>query len=149
MIKFTHATTRYTVQPENAQAYRAALGKPAKHKSVALSSKNLTRQYPAFLAGHTTTAEYVRAFQSQFDGMQHPIKHDCPNYYAPAPMLDPSIPEVLEELDPDYVPDFLSTTAKPKKQTVADLRRSIQSALDLLQAGDVDMAQCVLSESLK
>jgi hypothetical protein len=148
MIEFTHATTRYTVQPENAQAYRAALGKPAKHKSVALSSKNLTRQYPAFLAGHTTTAEYVRAFQSQFDGMHHPIKHDCPNYHAPAPMLDPSIPEVLEELAPDYVPQALST-AKPKKQTVADLRRSIQSALDLLQAGDVDMAQCVLSESLK
>jgi hypothetical protein len=148
MIEFTHATTRYTVLPENAQAYRAALGKPAKHKPVALSSKNLTRQYPAFLAGHTTTADYVRAFQSQFDGMQHPIKHDCPNYHAPAPMLDPSIPEVVEELDPDYVPQALST-AKPKKQTVADLRRFIQSALDLLQAGDVDMAQCVLNEAMK
>ena len=148
MIEFTQGTTRFTVQPKNAQAYRAALGKPAKHKPVALSSKNLTRQYPAFLAGHTRTADYVRQFQSQFDGMQHPITHGCANYHAPAPMLDPLTPEVLEELDPDHVPEFLST-AKPKKQTVADLRRSIQSALDLLQAGDVDMAQCVLSEAMK
>jgi hypothetical protein len=148
MIEFTHATTRYTVQPENAQAYRAALGKPAKHKPVALSSFNLKRSYPNFFPG-MSTADYVRVFNAQFDGMQHPIKHDCPNYHAPAPMLDPTQPEVLEELDPDYVPDFLNTTAKPKKQTVPDLRRSIQSALDLLQAGDVDMAQCVLSESLK
>jgi hypothetical protein len=145
MIEFTHATTRYTVQPENAQAYRAALGKPAKHKPVALSSKNLTRQYPAFLAGHTTTAEYVRAFQSQFDGMQHPIKHDCANYYETAPMLDAAQPEVLEELDPNYV----YTPTMAKKQTVASLKASITEALALLARGDVDMAQCVLSESLK
>jgi hypothetical protein len=148
MIEFTHATTRYTVKPENAQEYRAALNKTAKHKPVATSSKNLTRQYPAFLAGCTTTADYVSRFQSQFDGVQHKIQHGCVNYHAPAPMLDPSIPEVLEEMDPDYVPQALST-AKPKKQTVADLRRSIQSALDLLQAGDVDTAQCVLNEAIR
>lgn len=148
MITFTHSHTRFSVLPENAQAYRAALDKPVKHKPVALSSKNLTRQYPAFLAGQTTTADYVRRFQSQFDGMQHPIAHSCPNYHAPAPMMDPLTPEVIEEIDPDYVPQFLST-AKPKKQTVADLRRSIQSALDLLQTGDVDTAQCVLSEAMK
>jgi hypothetical protein len=145
MIEFTHATTRYTVKPENAQAYRAALGKPAKHKPVALSSKNLTRQYPAFLAGHTTTAEYIRAFQSQFDGMQHPIKHDCPNYYAPAPMMDPSIPEVLEELDPDYE----YTPTKAKKQTVASLKAAIVQALESIKQGDTDTAQCILSEALR
>lgn len=148
MIGFTHTNTRFTVLPQNAQAYRAALDKPVKHKPVATSSKNLTRQYPAFLAGHTTTADYVRRFQSQFDGMQHPITHGCTNYHAPAPMLDPLTPEVIEEANPDYVPEFL-TPAKPKKQTVSDLRRSVQSALDLLQAGDVDTAQCVLSEAVK
>jgi hypothetical protein len=147
MIEFTHATTRYTVKPENAQEYRRLAAKPpAIKRNASAKGDGLRRGYPQFYAG-MTTAEYVSQFQSQFD-KHHPIKHDCPNYHAPAPMLDPSIPEVLEELDPDYVPQALST-AKPKKQTVADLRRSIQSALDLLQAGDVDMAQCVLSESLK
>jgi hypothetical protein len=145
MIKFTHATTRYTVQPENAQAYRAALGKPAKHKSVALSSKNLTRQYPAFLAGHTTTAEYVRAFQSQFDGVQHRIQHDCANYYETAPMLDAAQPEVLEELDPDYV----YTPTKAKKQTVASLKAAIVQALESLKQGDTDTAQCILNEAIR
>jgi hypothetical protein len=145
MIEFTHATTRYTVKPENAQAYRAALGKPAKHRPVALSSKNLTRQYPAFLAGHTTTAEYVRAFQSQFDGMQHPIKHDCLNYYAPAPMLDAAQPEVLEELDPDYI----YTPTKAKKQTVASLKAAIVQSLEALKQGDTDTAQCVLNEAIR
>ena len=103
MIEFTHATTRYTVKPENAQEYRAALNKPAKHKPVATSSKNLTRQYPAFLAGCTTTADYVSRFQSQFDGVQHKIQHGCANYHENAPMLDAAQPEVLEELDPDYI----------------------------------------------
>lgn len=147
MIEFTHTNTRFTVLPQNAQSYRAALDKPAKHKPVALSSKNLTRSYPVYTPGMGTD-DYVRAFQRQFDGIQHPIQHTCANYHKPATMLDPSIPEVIEELDPDYVPEFL-TPAKPKKQTVADLRRSIQSALDLLQSGNVDTAQYVLSEAIR
>jgi hypothetical protein len=103
MITFTHDTTRYTVKPENAQAYRKLAAKPAKHKPTALSSKNLTRQYPAFFAG-MTTSEYVATFQSQFKNLQHPLRHDCANYYNAAPMLDAITPEVVEELDPDYTP---------------------------------------------
>jgi hypothetical protein len=148
MIDFTHTNTRFTVLPQNAQAYREALDKPTKHKFLALSSFNLKRSYPKFFPG-MSTADYVRVFNVQFDGMQHPIKHDCANYYETAPMLDAAQPEVLEELDPDYVPDFLSTTTKAKKQTVASLKASITEALALLARGDVDMAQCVLSESLK
>ena len=30
MIEFTHATTRYTVKPENAQEYRKLAAKPQK-----------------------------------------------------------------------------------------------------------------------
>jgi hypothetical protein len=148
MVDFTHTNTRFTVLPQNAQAYREALDKPTKHKFLALSSFNLKRSYPKFFPG-MSTADYVRVFNVQFDGMQHPIKHDCANYYETAPMLDAAQPEVLEELDPDYVPDFLSTTTKAKKQTVASLKASITEALALLARGDVDMAQCVLSESLK
>ena len=148
MIEFTHATTRYRVKPENAQAYRAALDKPKKHKPEALSSTNLARWYPPFHAGHTSTSDYVKAFQSQFDGRQHPVKHDCINYDAPAPTLDATQPEVLEELNPDYTPPLL-TPAKAKRQTVGELRKVIESAYALLQAGDVDTAQCVLNEAIR
>jgi hypothetical protein len=61
-----------------------------------------------------------------------------------AAMLDPTQPEVLEELDPDYTPTATTT----KRQTAADLRKVIREAYDLLKAGDVDTAQCVLSSAL-
>lgn len=148
MIEFTHATTRYTVKPENAQEYRRLAAKPPAIKRKIDRNHDATRRdYPQFHAG-MTTAEYV----SQYAAFNSRLLLKGEGFTfadRAAPMLDPSMPEVLEELDPDYVPDFLNISAKPKKQTVADLRRSIQSALDLLQAGDVDMAQCVLNESLK
>jgi hypothetical protein len=144
MIEFTHETTQYRVKPENAQAYRAALDKPKKHKIEALSSVNLTRQYPAFLAGHTTTAEYVERFQSQFDNLQHPISHDCANYHKPAPMLDPTQPEVLEEMNPDYTPP----QPKPKKRKSAEVMDVIESALKLIRAGDINMAEFVLRRAI-
>lgn len=150
MIEFTHTNTRFTVLPQNAQAYRAALDKPAKHKPLALSSKNLTRQYPAFLAGHTTTAEYVRQFQSQFNGMQHPIEHTCANYYKPAMMLDPMTPEVIEELDPDYVPPI--NTAPVRKPSAAKqlvkTRAAIHRALCALSLNNSDKAAQILREAL-
>jgi hypothetical protein len=144
MITFTHATTRYTVKPENAQEYRAALNKTAKHKFLALSSFNLKRSYPNFFPG-MSTADYVRVFNVQFDGVQHKIQHDCANYYETAPMLDPSSPEVLEELDPDYI----YTPTKAKKQTVASLKAAIAQALEALKQGDTDTAQCVLNEAMR
>jgi hypothetical protein len=146
-VEFTHGSTRYRCAPETAMQLRKTLEKMPKHKPEALSTKNLTRQYPAFLAGHTTTAEYIERFQSQFDGRQHPVTHDCANYHKQAPMLDPTQPEVLEELDPDYTPPFLATP-KAKKQTVASLKLSIGEALALLAKGDIDTAQCVLNEAL-
>ncbi len=147
MIEFTHATTHYTVKPENAQEYRRLAAKPpAIKRKVDRNHDAMRRDYPGFYAG-MTTAEYV----NQYAGLNSRLLLKGEGFIFTdrvAPMLDATQPEVLEELDADYVPEFLSTP-KPKKQTVADLRRTIQSALDLLQSGDVDMAQCVLSESLK
>jgi hypothetical protein len=88
-----------------------------------------------------STASYVSQFNGQFDGWQHKIKHDCANYYNTAPMLDATTPEVWEELDADYVP-----TAKARKITP---KQAIIQALDALKAGDIDMAQCILTEALK
>ena len=148
MIEFTHASTRYKVKPENAQALRDILAKPKKHKPEALSSVNLKRSYPVFEIG-MSTAEYVRIFNIQFDGMQHKIDHGCPNYHNPAPMLDASIPECVEDVNPDYVPEFLSTPVKKPAQTVAGLKKQIRAALDALAAGDIDNAQCILNEAMK
>jgi hypothetical protein len=60
-------------------------------------------------------------------------------------MLDAAQPEVMEELDPDYI----YTPTKAKKQTVASLKAAIAQALEALKQGDTDTAQCVLAEALK
>jgi hypothetical protein len=148
MIEFTHATTRYTVKPENAQEYRRLAAKPpAIKRRVDPKNDSMKRTYPGFYAG-MTTRDYVTEYAAINSRLL--LSETLFNYTdRPAPMLDAAQPEVLEELDPDYVPDFLSTTAKPKKQTVASLKASITEALALLARGDVDTAQCVLSESSK
>jgi len=138
MIEFTHETTRYKVKPENAQGFRAALAKPKKHTCQAF--KAVKREYPAFVAG-MSTATYVSQFNSQFDKMQHKIAHDCPNFYNPAPMLDATYPEVVEEMDADYI-----EPVKVKKLTA---KQAMTQALKALEKGDIDTAQCILVEGLK
>jgi hypothetical protein len=140
MIEFTHATTRYTVKSENAQEYRRLAAKPP-----AIKRKNggMRRGYPEFYAG-MTTADYVSQYASLNSRL--PLKGEGFTFAdRPAPMLDPSIPEVLEELDPDYI----YTPTKAKKQTVASLKAAIAQALEALKQGDTDTAQCVLNEALK
>jgi len=142
MIEFTHKTTQYRVKPENAHAYRAALDKPKKHKIEALSSVNLRRDYPIFEPG-MKTADYLALYGALNSRLLLTTLE-----YAHAdrvePTLDPTQPEVLEELVPDYTPTATAT----KRQTAADLRKVIREAYDLLKAGDVDTAQCVLSSAL-
>jgi hypothetical protein len=138
MIEFTHETTRYKVKPENAQRIRAALAKPKKYTCEA--HKAVKRGYPVFVAG-MSTSDYVRQFNGQFDGAQHKVNHDCPNFYKPAPMLDATQPEVWEEVDDSYV-----EPVKAKKLTA---KQAITQALEALKNGDVDTAQCILAEGLK
>jgi hypothetical protein len=144
MIEFTHATTRYTVKPENAQEYRRLAAKPpAIKRKVDPKNNAMRRDYPEFYAG-MTTADYV----SQFNGLNSrllltPWNYD--NVSGVAPMLDAAQPEVLEELDPDYV----YTPTKAKKQTVASLKAAIVQALESLKQCDTDTAQCVLNEAIR
>jgi hypothetical protein len=146
MIEFTHATTRYTVKPENAQAYRRLAANPPKIKrKVDAKNDSMKRDYPEFYAGMTTD-DYV----SQFIGLNSRLLLKGEKFtFADrlAPMLDATQPEVMEELDPDYLPS--AWTPSPKKQTVASLKALIAQVLEMLQAGDVDTAQCVLNEAIK
>jgi hypothetical protein len=144
MITFTHATTRYTVKPENAQEYRKQAANPPKIKRKVDRNHDATRRgYPEFYAGMTTD-DYVSQYASLNARLL--LKGEGFTFAdRPAPMLDPSIPEVLEELDPDYV----YTPTKAKKQTVASLKAAIAQALESLKQGDTDTAQCVLNEALR
>ena len=126
MIEFTHETTRYKCKPENAQAIRDTLTKPKKHKILALSTVNLKRGYPEFFSG-MSTAEYVRIFNMQFDGTQHKIVYECLNYHKPAPMLDASIPECVEDINPDYVYEPKKVKISPAKQ-LAELQNKLDAA---------------------
>ena len=135
MITFEHHGITVKCKPENAMKYRAAMDKPPKAKAV--SEK---RGYPIFVQG-MSTASYVSQFNGQFDGWQHKIKHDCANYYNTAPMLDATTPEVWEEPDADYTPTIKARKITPKQ--------AIVQALDALKLGDIDTAQCILTEALK
>jgi hypothetical protein len=144
MITFTHATTRYTVKPENAQAYHRLAANPPKIKrKVDAKNDSMKRGYPEFYAGMTTN-DYLSRYASLNSHLL--LKGEGFTFAdRAAPMLDAAQPEVLEELDVDYV----YTPTKAKKQTVASLKATIAQALEMLQAGDVDTAQCVLNEAIK
>lgn len=146
MITLHHETTRITCTEANAAKYRAMIdsGKFPKIKSP--QSTPVKRDYPAFVPG-MSTAEYVRQFNGQFVGVQVKVQHDCPRYHMPAPMLDATQPEVLEEIDPDYIEPV--TQPKRKAPTAAQYRKACADALDYLKRGDTDTAQCVLSEVLR
>lgn len=136
MIEFTHSGVKVKCKPERAMQYRAAIDKPAKAKAV--SEK---RDYPKWNPA-MTTGDYLRAY-IRLNERRRMIEcaHACANYDAVPAMYDGSAPEVLEELDADYVP-----TIKARKITP---RQAIIQALDALKLGDVDMAQCILTEALK
>jgi hypothetical protein len=141
MITFEHHGITVKCKPENAMQYRAAMDKPPKIKvKIDRRFDCMRRHYPKFYAGLTTTADYVREYASINDH-QHLIALQYTHADRLAPMLDATTPEVWEELDPDYVP-----TAKARKITP---KQAIIQALDALKAGDIDTAQCILTEALK
>jgi hypothetical protein len=142
MIEFTHKTTQYRVKPENAQAYRAALDKPKKHKPEALSSVNLRRDYPVFEPG-MKTADYL-ALYGALNSRLLLTTLEYAHADRAAPMLDPTQPEVLEEPNPDYTPP----QPKPKKRKGAEVMEVIESALNLIRAGDINMAEFVLRRAI-
>lgn len=138
MIEFSHSTTRYRVKPENAHAYRATLDKPKKHKPEALSSTNLKRDYPVYEIG-MKTADYL----ALYGGLNSRLLLTTLEYVhadRAAPTLDATQPEALEELNPDYSPP----EPKAKKRKGAEIMEVIESALNLIRAGDVNMAEYVL-----
>lgn len=145
MITLHHETTRITCTEENAPVYRAIIdsGKPRKFKRE--TDHAIKRDYPVFKPG-MTTGEYVALFQSLNSRLQL-TAHEFIHADRAAPMLDATQPEVLEEIDPDYIEPV--TQPKRKAPTAAQYRKACLDALDYLKRGDTDTAQCVLSEVLR
>ena len=140
MIEFTHETTRYKVKPENAQAIRALAAKPPKIKNkVDAKHNSLKRDYPIFEAG-MTTEDYLKCYAALNSRLL--LSSWAYNYdLRAAPTLDPTQPEVWEEVDVDY-----TEPVKVKKLTA---KQAITQALKALEKGDIDTAQCILAEGLK
>jgi hypothetical protein len=138
MIEFTHHGITVKCKPERALEYRRLMDKPPKARAVTEK-----RDYPAWNPT-MTTGDYLRAY-IRLNDRRRMIEcgHACANYDAVPTMYDGSMPEVLEELDPDYE---YTPTIKARKITP---KQAIVQALDALKAGDIDTAQCILTEALK
>lgn len=104
MITISHNRATLTVQPENAEPTRELLalidktkgrkGRKFK-KSTDPKHNSMSRFYPVFYAG-MSTAEYVKLYALQNDRL-HLAEVNYEHADRPAPVLDPSIPEVTEE----------------------------------------------------
>jgi hypothetical protein len=149
MIEFKHGNTQYKVSESNAARYRAILDSG---KFPNTSSKKPSRKYPEFYPG-MTTAEYVESYVAKNDrgcGMQHSVTYTCPRYDLPAPMLDATQPEVIEEIDPDYVEPQRITKRKPSaSQQLVETRAAIERALFALAMNDAQSAERILRDALQ
>jgi hypothetical protein len=126
MITFEHHGITVKCKPENAMKYRVAMDKPPKAKAV--SEK---RDYPKWSPA-MTTADYLHAYIKLNDRRRMlECGHTCTNYHDTPAMYDGAAPEVLEELDADYVP-----TIKPKAATAAQLRAALAGLIDAIEEGD-------------
>ena len=136
MITFEHHGITVKCKPERAIEYRRLMDKPPKARAVTEK-----RDYPKWNPT-MTTGDYLRAY-IRLNDRRRMIEcgHACANYDQAPAMYDGATPEVLEELDADYVP-----TVKTRKITP---KQAIIQALNALKAGDIDMAQCILTEALK
>ena len=103
MINFTHSGVKIICKPERAAQYRAAIDKPPKIKiKVDRKHDAMRRDYPEFYAG-MSALEYINQYANLNTRLQlSSVSFDCLEHAAP--MLDATIPEVLEELDPDWTP---------------------------------------------
>jgi hypothetical protein len=137
MIEFTHHGIKVKCKPENAMQYRHLMDKPPKAKTV--SEKRGNPQWTP----NMTTGDYIKSYIRLNDNKKMiDCAHECVNFWRVPTLYDGAQPEVLEELDPDWTPP----TPKARKLTP---KQAIVQALDALKAGDIDTAQCILTEALK
>lgn len=104
MITITHGRATLTVQPENAQAVHDLLAlvdkskgrKGRKFPKIRSNPKHesMRRYYPVFEPG-MSTREYLRQYAALNAHVHLLPVSDAFDHDRPAPMLDPSTPEVV------------------------------------------------------
>lgn len=137
MIEFTHHNIKIKCRPENAAEYRRLMDKPPKVRSTPER-----RAYPQWMSG-MTTGDYIQSYARLNDNKKMiECGHTCENLWQVPTLYDANTPEMLEELDADWTPP-------PPKARKITPKQAIVQALDALKLGDIDTAQCILTEALK
>jgi hypothetical protein len=137
MITFEHHGITVKCRPENAAEYRRLMDKPPKVRSTPER-----RAYPQWMSG-MTTGDYIQSYARLNDNKKMiECGHTCENLWQVPTLYDANTPEMLEELDADWAPP-------PPKARKITAKQAIVQALDALKLGDIDTAQCILTEALK
>jgi hypothetical protein len=138
LIEFVHRGINVKCRPENALRYKQLMDKPPKLRQVPER-----RSYPQWMSG-MTTGDYVQAYRRLNDSKRMiSCEHVCANLWSVPTMYDLSSPEVLEELDSDYIE---TSKVKPKAVTNAQLKQALKSLIDVIFEGD---PQTIGDEAIK
>ena len=140
MIEFVHNGIKVKCKPERALEYKRAIDKPQKPRQVPER-----RSYPQWNPT-MSTEDYLRAYIRMNDNKRMiECKHEVMSSAFKVPtMYDLSSPEVLEELDPDYVEAPVKVKSKPV--TNAQLKAALKSLIEAIFEGD---PQTIGDEAIK
>lgn len=128
LITLEHNGIKLKCRPERVSQYRQAIDKPQKLKAVPER-----RSYPQWMVG-MTTGDYIQAYRRINDNKRMiECNHVCANLWSVPTMYDSALPEVLEEIDPDYVE---TAKAKPKAVTSAQLKQALKALIEAVEHGD-------------
>jgi hypothetical protein len=129
MIEFVHHGIKIKCKPEKALQYRQAMDKPPKTRQV-----TERRGYPQWNPT-MTTKEYLKAYIKHNENKRMiECGHSCENLLSVPVMYDLSYPEVLEELDLDYIE--APKKAKTKAATSAQLKQALKSLIEAIEQGN-------------
>jgi hypothetical protein len=139
MIEFVHNGINVKCKPENALKYKQLMDKPPKTRQV-----TERRGYPQWNPT-MTTEDYLRLYIRDNDNKRMiECGHVCANFSNIPSMYDLSSPEVLEELDLDYVEEPVKVKAKPV--TNAQLKQALKSLIEAVFEGDT---QAIADQAIK
>jgi hypothetical protein len=129
MIEFVHNGIKVKCKPERVLQYRQAMDKPPKTRQV-----TERRGYPQWNPT-MTTEDYLRAYIRMNDNKRMvDCGHVCANFSNVPSMYDLSSPEVLEELDPDYIEAPVKVKSKPVIN--AQLKQALKALIEAVFEGD-------------
>jgi len=139
MIEFVHNDIKVKCKPENALKYKQLMDKPPKTRQV-----TERRGYPQWNPT-MTTEDYLRLYiRNNENKRMIECGHVCANFSNIPSIYDLSSPEVLEELDPDYIEAPVKVKAKPV--TNAQLKQALKSLIEAVFEGDT---QAIADQAIK